>query len=66
MGGIGLVLGAIGGFLVVRNNAIGAKIIVTLVGGGIGVFAGLAIYISLICNLVTRSVCGVADTRTLK
>lgn len=66
MGGLGLLLGAIGGFLITRNGAIGAKIIVALVGGGIGGFAGLAIYVSVICNLVTKSVCGVADTRTLK
>jgi hypothetical protein len=66
MGSIGLVLGAIGGFILFRNSDWGVKIFMTLFCAGLGGFAGLAVYVSVICSMVTRMVCGVADTRTLK
>jgi hypothetical protein len=65
LGSTGLVLGAIGGGVLVRNNGVGAIILMTLIGGGFGGFAGLAFYISALCNPITRNVCGVSDTRTL-
>jgi len=61
----GFVLGAVGGYLLFRNSALVAKILMTLFCGGLGAFAGLAFYISVLCNLITRNVCGVSDTRTL-
>lgn len=66
MGGIGLVLGAIGGYWLFRNSDLGVKIFMTIFCTGLGGFAGLAVYVSVICNTVTRMVCGVSDTRTLK
>jgi hypothetical protein len=65
MGGTGLVLGGLGGYWLFRNSDLGVKIFMTLFCSGLGGFAGLAIYVSVICNLVTRRVCGVSDTRTL-
>lgn len=66
MGGTGLVLGAIGGFLLFRNSDLGVKIFMTIFCSGLGGFAGLAVYVSVICNTVTRLVCGVTDTRKLQ
>ncbi len=65
LGSLGLVLGGIGGGLLFRNNGTAAIILMTLFCGGLGAFAGLAFYISVLCNPITRNVCGVSDTRTL-
>lgn len=65
-GSIGIVLGAIGGFILFRNDALWLKIVMPIFCGGLGGFGGLAFYISALCNPITRNVCGVSDTRTLK
>ena len=65
LGGTGLVLGAIGGFMLFRNGGMGQKLIMVPFCGGVGGFIGLAIYVSLLCEPIKRRVCGVKDTRTL-
>lgn len=60
MGAVGVIFRAIAGFLLVRNNAIGAKVIVAIVGSAISGFAELALCVSVICSFVTSSGCGVA------
>jgi hypothetical protein len=65
LGGTGLVLGAIGGYLLFRNGTFAQKAIMVPFCGGLGGFAGLAIYISVLCEPIKRRVCGVKDTRTL-
>ena len=65
MGVIGLILGGIGGYVLFRNSEMGVKIFMTIFCSGLGGFVGLAIYVSVICNLITRRVCGVSDTRAL-
>jgi hypothetical protein len=65
LGGTGLVLGAIGGYLLVRNGNFGQKALMVPFGGFGGLFVGCAIYVSVLCEPITRRVCGVKDTRTL-
>lgn len=65
LGALGFVLGAIGGWLLFRNNAMWLQLIMPIVCGGFGAFGGLAFYISALCGPITRKVCGVKDTRTL-
>ena len=61
----GLVAGAVGAYLLFRNGAFGQKALMVPVGGFVGMFIGAAIYVSAICEPITRKVCGVKDTRML-
>jgi len=61
----GLVLGATGGYLLVRNGTFAQKAMLVAVGGLGGMFIGAALYVSAICEPITRRVCGVKDTRML-
>ncbi|MBC8354331.1 MAG: ammonium transporter [Planctomycetes bacterium] len=63
---VGFILGAVAGFLLFRNDALWLKIVMTPACGFFGVFGAAAVYVSVICNMVVRKVCGVSDTRVLK
>ena len=62
---IGLVLGGGGGFFLFRDEGLWKCILFIPFCGGLGAFAGLAVYITALCGPITRRVCGVKDTRTL-
>jgi len=63
---IGFVLGAVGGFFLFRDEAVWMLAVFFPFCGGLGAFGGLAVYISVLCGPITRRVCGVKDTRSLK
>lgn len=66
MAGLGFLLGGIGGYALFRNDALWLKLFMVPFCGGLGAFGGLAFYVSGLCNPITKSVCGVKDTRVLR
>jgi hypothetical protein len=60
----GLVLGAVAGYFLVRNQALLLQIVMIPFLGGLGVFGACAIYLAL-GKPITKRVCGVSDTRQL-
>lgn len=63
--GIGLAAGAVAGYLMFPNGTLGQKVLVIPLIAIVGMFLGAAIYVSAICEPITRKVCGVKDTRML-
>jgi len=61
---IGLILGAVAGYFLARNQALGLQIGIAVFVGLLGAFGGLAIYLAL-GKPITKRVCGVSDTRLL-
>ncbi|MBI1347759.1 hypothetical protein GC163_15905 [bacterium] len=66
MASIGFVAGGVGGYFLFRGNELRLKLLMVPFCGGLGTFGGLAVYISVLCEPITRSVCGVKDTRVLR
>lgn len=60
----GLLIGAIGGYVLFRDQNVMAKVLMIPFLGGIGVFVACAIYLQ-IGKPITKKVCGVSDTRVL-
>jgi hypothetical protein len=60
----GFLLGAIGGYVLFRNQAVLIQVLMVPFIGGLGVFAACALYLALGKPIVKR-VCGVSDTRVL-
>jgi hypothetical protein len=60
----GFILGAVGGYLLFRNNPLWLQIFMVPFVGGLGVLAACALYLQL-GKPITRRVCGVSDTRVL-
>jgi len=66
MAAIGFVLGGVGGYFLFRDDDLWLILLMVPFCGGFGAFGGLAIYISALCEPITRNVCGVKDTRVLR
>jgi hypothetical protein len=60
----GFLLGAVGGYLLFRDEALWLKVLMVPFIGGLGTFAACAIYLAIGKPIVKR-VCGVSDTRVL-
>ena len=60
----GFILGAAGGYLLFRDEALWLQVFMVPFVGGIGVFLACAAYVQL-GKPITKRVCGVSDTRTL-
>lgn len=60
----GFILGAIGGYLLFRDDGVWLQIFMVPFVGGLGVFVACAMYVQL-GKLISWRVCGVRDTRTL-
>ena len=63
-GVVGLVLGAVAGYFLARNQALWLQIGMAVFIGLLGGFGGLATYLAL-GKPIARRVCGVSDTRLL-
>ncbi len=50
----------------VAIDGLPARVILFAGGGILGAFAGMAMFLSVFANPITRRVCGVSDTRLLK
>lgn len=63
---VGLIAGAIAGYLLFRNQGTGVKVFMAGFLGFVGVFAAAALNVSVITKMIAKRVCGVSDTRVLK
>ena len=60
----GFLLGAVAGFVLVRNATLLVQVLMVPFVGGLGVFGALALYL-LLGKPIVKRVCGVSDTRLL-
>ena len=61
---VGLLLGAVGGYLLFRDQQLWLQIFMVPFVGGVGVFIACSLFVTL-GKPITRRVCGVSDTRVL-
>lgn len=57
---------AIGAFLLLSNSSVGVRAFGAIGGLMIGAFIGMMLFVEAFDKPITRNVCGVTDTRTLK
>lgn len=63
---VGFLGGAVGAYFLFADNELWLKILMIPMTGVIGVIVASAFYVFALCGPISRSVCGVKDTRLLK